>query len=81
MDYDYSYLDFIVKYHPKFYSDDRVLVCDILFRYIFDEDVDNEDFAWLKNYTRSEAMQELIRLETLLFSESLQCYYGRLVHE
>lgn len=78
MDYDNSYLDFIAKYHPKFYSDDRVLECDILFRYISDDDIDSEDLAWLQNCSKTEAIQELIRLETILFSESLQYYYEQL---
>lgn len=74
------YLDFIEKYHPQYYSDDRVLLCDILFRYLSDGEVSLEDLTWLQKgfKSRSEMLQELKRLETSLFSEALDFYYENL---
>lgn len=77
MSNDILYLDFIEKYHPQYYSDDRVLLCDILFRYLSDDEVSSDDLIWLQEEfkTRNEAFQELKRLETLLLSETLGYYY------
>lgn len=71
-----SYWDFIEKYHPQYYSDDRVLLYDILFRYISDDEVSPDDQAWLQEgfKTKKEALEELKRLETLLFYETLGYY-------
>ncbi|HBC28293.1 MAG TPA: 6-phospho-beta-glucosidase [Prevotellaceae bacterium] len=82
MDYDFSYLDFIAKHHPKYYSDDRVLLCDILFRFLTDDEVSTEDLNWLqKEYTtKSEVLEELKRLETLLFSETLDYFYESIIN-
>lgn len=81
MDYDHSYLDFIARHHPKYYSDDRVLTCDVLFRYISGDDVGDDDLAWLRKYTKEEALQELIRLETLLFSETLHYHHKQILQQ
>lgn len=74
---DFPYLQFIEKYHPRYYSDDRVLLCDILFRYLTDEDVSTDDLLWIKaEYeTKSEAARVLIMNETELFSEALENFY------
>lgn len=80
MKYDTSYLDFIAKYHPKYYSDDRVLLCDILFRYLSDDEVLREDLALIEKdfKTKDAALQELKRLERTLFAETLNYYYHHL---
>lgn len=80
MNYDFSYLDFIEKYHPQYYSDDRVLLCDILFRYLSDDEVSSDDLIWLQKEfkTKNEVLQELKRLEALLFYETLEYYYGKM---
>lgn len=80
MKYDTSYLDFIAKYHPKYYSDDRVLLCDILFRYLSDDKVLKEDLVLIEKdfKTKDAALQELKRLERTLFAETLNYYYNHL---
>lgn len=80
MNNELSYLNFIEKYHPQYYSDDRVLLCDILFRYLSDDEVSSYDIIWLQKEfkTKEEAIQELRRLETLLFSEALGFYYEKI---
>ena len=73
MKYDSPYFEFIENNHPQYYSDDRVLLCDILFRFISDDGVSEDDLEWIEETikTKSEALQELKRLEALLFSEAL----------
>ena len=81
MEADLSYWRFIEEWHPKYWSDDRVLLCDILFRYLEKEDVDEDDKRWIaKEFnSREEIVHELKRLEKDLFSESLNNYYERLL--
>ena len=76
-----SYWRFIEEWHPKYWSDDRVLLCDILFRHLEKEDVDEDDKRWIaKEFnSREEIVHELKRLEKDLFSESLDIYYERLL--
>ena len=66
---DMSYWRFIEEWHPRYCSDDRVLVCDILFRYLEKEDVDEDDKRWIaKEFnSREEIVHELKRLEKDLF--------------
>lgn len=80
MNYDILYWSFIAKYHPQYYSDDRVLLCDIFFRYLSDDNITSDDLIWLQEEfkTKNEVLQELKRLETLLFSETLGYYYERM---
>ena len=62
---DMSYWRFVEEWHPKYCSDDRVLVCDILFRYLEKEDVNEDDKRWIaKEFnSREEIVHELKRLE------------------
>ena len=80
MNCDMSYWDFIEKYHPQYYSDERVLLCDILFRYLSDDEVSSDDLSWIHEEfkTKNEALQELKRLEALLFFETLRYYCERI---
>lgn len=75
-----SYWRFVEEWHPKYCSDDRVLVCDILFRYLEKEDVNEDDKRWIaKEFnSREEIVHELKRLEKDLFSESLDIYYEQM---
>lgn len=76
-----SYWRFIEEWHPKYWSDDRVLLCDILFRHLEKEDVDEDDKKWIARDLNSdeEIVLELKRLEKDLYSESLDNYYERLL--
>ena len=77
---DMSYWRFVEEWHPKYCSDDRALVCDILFRYLEKEDVNEDDKRWIaKEFnSREEIVHELKRLEKDLFSESPDIYYEQL---
>ncbi len=72
-----GYWTFIETYHPNYYSDDRVLQCDILLRYLNREEVSDEDLEWIKESFKSnkEILGEMVRLETDLFREALEAYY------
>ena len=77
MDYDFLYWDFIEKYHPRYYSDDRVLLCDILYRYLTDDEVSSDDLIWLQELykTKKEVILDLERLENLLLSETIDYFF------
>lgn len=78
---DFLYLRFIEQYHPRYSSDDRVLWCDILFRYLDEnEEVSEDDLEWIHNDigNKEEVLQELKRLEVELFSEALDNFYKKL---
>ena len=76
-----SYWRFIEEWHPKYWSDDRVLLCDILFRHLEKEDDDEDDKKRIaKDFnSNEEIVHELKRLEKGLYLESLDNYYERLL--
>ena len=61
MEYNTARWNFIEQYHPNYYSDDRVLLHEILFRYLDDDEVAEEDQEWIRNEfkNRAEIEQEL----------------------
>ena len=81
MEADLSYWRFIEEWHPKYWSDDRVLLYDIPFRHLEKEDVDEDDKKWIaKDFnSNEEIVHELKRLEKDLYLESLGNYYERLL--
>lgn len=48
MEYNTARWSFIEQYHPNYYSDDRVLLHEILFRYLDDDEVAEEDQEWIR---------------------------------
>ena len=58
-----------------------MLLCDILFRHLEKEDVDEDDKKWIaKDFnSNEEIVHELKRLGKDLYSESLDNYYERLL--
>ncbi len=80
MEEQFAYWHFIEKYHPNFSSDDRVLMADIMFRYLDGDTVYEEDMDWLESMgTKHDVLQELIDLETKLFAEALESLYKRIL--
>ncbi len=75
---DPTYLRFIEENLPNYYSNDLVLRCDILCRYLFDEEVSASDLAWIHKEFRDkkEVLEDLKRVETYLFAEALDNYYS-----
>lgn len=78
MENEFMYLRFIENHHHGYYSDDRVLECDILFRYLDGDEVSDDDLEWIRHdfADRSEVLGELKRMEVQLFSEALDNFYS-----
>lgn len=68
---------FIERYLPDYYSNENVLVSDILFRYLTGEEVSSSDQMWIQTEfnDRVEILAELIKIDTTLFSKLLTAYY------
>lgn len=75
---DFWYLRFIENHHPRYSSDDRVLECDILFRYLNGDEVSDDDLGWIRHdfADKKEVLDELKRMEVQLFSEALDSFYS-----
>ena len=82
MDNKFCYWQFVEKNHPAYFTDDRVLQVDILYRYIDNDEVSENDIKWINSIgSDSDIKRELIHLETSLFSEALENFYNNsLVH-
>ena len=80
MEYNTARWNFIEQYHPNYYSDDRVLLHEILFRYLDDDEVAEEDQEWIRNEfkSRAEIEQELRHIEKALYSEAWDNYQAEL---
>lgn len=83
MEYNTARWNFIEQYHPNYYSDDRVLLHEILFRYLDDDEVAEEDQEWIRNEfkSRAEIEQELRHIEKALYSEAWDNYQAELCQE
>lgn len=68
---------FIERYLPDYYSNEDVLVSDILLRYLTGEEVSKSDQMWIhaEFNDKAEILAELIKIDTALFSRSLSAYY------
>ena len=80
--YSNVYWRFIEEYLPNYYSRDDVLRNDILFRYIDDDDICDEDMQWILsefNGEKERDIKELINLEKGFLEESLKSYYSKII--
>lgn len=68
-----DYWDFIEKHLPYYSQDDDVLKTDILYRYITDEEVWDEDYEWLPK-TKEEAQVWLEELEIELYNKAVKAF-------
>ena len=68
-----DYWRFIEKNLPKYSSDSNVLRSDVLSRFIFDEEVCEEDFEWLPK-TKEEAQQMLEEIDLDLYNQAVKIY-------
>jgi hypothetical protein len=69
---------FIESYLPNYSSRDDVLWDDILTRFLEDDDVCEEDMAWISkefNCDKKLVKEELIRMETCFAQEALVAFY------
>ena len=72
-----NYWDFIMDYLPYYSSDNRVLKSDILFRFLDNDEIAEEDIVNIKREYKSidAVIEELKRIDKALFSESMDAYY------
>ena len=73
-----NFWNFIEKYLPNYYTRDDVLYDDILFRFIDDDNVSEEDLAWIAEEFNSDKKlikDEIVRIETRFAEEALAAYY------
>lgn len=68
-----NYWHFIGKHLPKYSSDSNVLKSDILSRFIFDEEVRDEDYDWLPE-TKEEAQMMLEEIDLELYNEAVRAF-------
>lgn len=68
-----NYWRFIEKHLPKYSSNDDVLRSDILSRFIFDEEVCDEDYDWLPE-TKEEAQMMLEEIDLELYNEAVKAF-------
>ena len=68
-----NYWRFIEKYLPKYSSNNDVLRSDILSRFIFDKEVQEEDYDWLPK-TKEEAQMMLEEIDLELYNEAVKAF-------
>lgn len=68
-----NYWRFIEKHLPRYSSNNDVLRSDILSRFIFDEEVQEEDYDWLPE-TKEEAQMMLEEIDLELYNEAVRAF-------
>lgn len=68
-----NYWRFIEKHLSKYSSNNDVLRSDILSRFIFDEEVQEEDYDWLPE-TKEEAQMMLEEIDLELYNEAVRAF-------
>lgn len=77
---DYGTLSqFISTYLPGYHTRSDVLETDLLWRYIGDEGLDDDDYSRMKQKhpSKSSAIERLIELEAGFCEESLRVFYSK----
>ena len=75
-----NYWNFIMNYLPNYSSDNRVLASDILFRYLDNDEVSEEDIIKIKEECNNidAVIEELKRIDSMLLSEAMDAYFDKL---
>lgn len=71
--------EFLEANLPQYYSRNDVLISDILFRYINNEDIYENELVWIKNEydnDKEAIKKELIRLESTFATEAIESFYN-----
>lgn len=76
MEMETEYWHFIERHLPNYYSNDLVLRSDILWRYVKDDDVCDDDIEWIMAECKDKngALAEVARIDTLLFCDAIKAY-------
>lgn len=74
-----SFFEFISKHLPRYHARNDVLETDLLWRYLDNEELDEEDYQRMKqeNPHKYMAVDRLIELETGFCEESLRVFYAK----
>jgi len=77
MERENGYWQFIEKHIPDYYTNDLVLQSDMLSRYVYHEEVDEDDAKRIATEFKSKAeiYEEIANIESRLFSEAIEAYY------
>ncbi|MCD0474438.1 hypothetical protein LPB87_08515 [Flavobacterium sp. EDS] len=70
----FDYWEFIEKYYPNYYSCEDILLSDILFRKLNNEQICDEDEEMIKD---CDVKAELLKLDQMLFSKALASYFDK----
>ncbi|MCV9933695.1 hypothetical protein OIU80_15535 [Flavobacterium sp. LS1R47] len=68
----FDYWEFIEKYYPNYYSCDDILMNDILYRKIHNEEICEEDEEMIKDW---DVKSELLKLDKMIFFKALEKYF------
>jgi len=71
-----GYWQLIEKHLPNYYINDLVLRSDILWRYVDNEEVSNDDIEWIEAEfaDKREVLAEIARIESGLFTDAMANY-------
>lgn len=71
-DDNFYFWSFIEKYYPNYYSCDDILMSDILYRKIHNEEMCEEDEEMIKDW---DVKSELLKLDRMIFLKALEKYF------
>lgn len=77
-----EYWNFISDYLPDYYTNDNVLLSDILYRYVTGDDIDREDMEMIKaeyGDDRETVCKYLCELDKSLMAEAIDAYFEQLI--
>lgn len=68
----FSFWSFIERYYPNYYSCNDILMSDILFKKIHNEEICEEDEVMIKDW---DVKSELLKLDKMIFFKALEKYF------
>lgn len=69
---NFSFWSFIERYYPNYYSCNDILMSDILFKKIHNEEICEEDEVMIKDW---DVKSELLKLDKMIFFKALEKYF------
>lgn len=76
-----DYWNFISAYLPDYYTNDNVLLSDMLYRYLTEDNIDQEDKEMIESeYSndKEKVRKYLCELDKSLMAEAMDAYYESL---
>ncbi len=75
---------FLENFLPNYYHRDDVLVSDILYRFITDDDVSDDDLEWIENEfasNKENVAKYLQKLDSNFFDEATRNFYSQIIND